>query len=405
MSGRKAPGRPRRSPLPVVSRQLTGSTQEGKSSSEGGLKTGRYAAMLRNAETETLTTTFLSEAGPPAGTDTVVVRLKGRRADVKRRPQPGDQFVRELIIEDLPPAGRFSITTQVSDVNSGEWLVKAEMLHRTGKASVGSGRDRANKPVPLRQASWSWRRWALSEAREAPVSTGVGAFAQRPAIIIGVWPALALVGTALAFALLAVISARVGMSVGPTLTVSMLAVVSGAIGAKAWYVVLKRNNRSWNGWCIQGFILALIVVTLAVVPQTSLSPGRFLDVITPPLFLGMAVGRIGCFFAGCCCGRPTSARWGICSSDRRVLTRRVPTQLMEAGLALTISLVTLLLLVKRAPNISDMVFVSALAAYTLVRQWLLQFRAERRRTSLGSGVIAAAAAMTLGGAIAMMVAG
>src|SRR5579884_3267225 len=47
----------------------------------------------------------------------------------------------------------------------------------------------------------------------------------------------------------------------------------------------------------------------------------------------MAVGRVGCFFAGCCGGPPTASRWGVWSSDQRVGACRIPTQLMELVLA------------------------------------------------------------------------
>lgn len=49
--------------------------------------------------------------------------------------------------------------------------------------------------------------------------------------------------------------------------------------------------------------------------------------MVPALTFGHAVGRIGCFLAGCCYGAPTTAWWGIHvhGFDRH------PTQLLEAG--------------------------------------------------------------------------
>ena len=34
-------------------------------------------------------------------------------------------------------------------------------------------------------------------------------------------------------------------------------------------------------------------------------------VTAPGLLVAMAVGRVGCFFAGCCGGPPTASRWGV----------------------------------------------------------------------------------------------
>jgi phosphatidylglycerol:prolipoprotein diacylglycerol transferase len=38
---------------------------------------------------------------------------------------------------------------------------------------------------------------------------------------------------------------------------------------------------------------------------------RTLDVLSPSLALGIFLTRIGCFFNGCCYGRPTDLPWGV----------------------------------------------------------------------------------------------
>jgi phosphatidylglycerol:prolipoprotein diacylglycerol transferase len=64
-----------------------------------------------------------------------------------------------------------------------------------------------------------------------------------------------------------------------------------------------------------------------------------LDVVAAPVALGHAIGRMGCFVAGCCYGKPTSLPWGvtftspvaerIAGTPLRVSLH--PTQLYEAG--------------------------------------------------------------------------
>lgn len=64
-----------------------------------------------------------------------------------------------------------------------------------------------------------------------------------------------------------------------------------------------------------------------------------LDVLAAPIALGHAIGRIGCFVAGCCYGKPTSLPWGVTFTSPIAETiagtpLRVslhPTQLYEAG--------------------------------------------------------------------------
>jgi phosphatidylglycerol:prolipoprotein diacylglycerol transferase len=63
------------------------------------------------------------------------------------------------------------------------------------------------------------------------------------------------------------------------------------------------------------------------------------DVFAPGIALGLVVGRFGCFFAGCCYGKPTSVPWAITFTDPFAAANvgtplnvpLHPTQLYEAG--------------------------------------------------------------------------
>src|SRR5437879_8448707 len=92
---------------------------------------------------------------------------------------------------------------------------------------------------------------------------------------------------------------------------------------------------------IQGFITGATLAAAILLVVLAVRLGVFLDATAPGLLLGMAVGRIGCFFAGCCGGPPTASRFGVWSSDQRMGARRVPTQLFEFGLALVLGLLVL----------------------------------------------------------------
>ncbi|HEY65432.1 MAG TPA: hypothetical protein G4O02_12775 [Caldilineae bacterium] len=60
-----------------------------------------------------------------------------------------------------------------------------------------------------------------------------------------------------------------------------------------------------------------------------ISLGRALDMAAPPAALGLAIGRLGCFAAGCCYGRPTDSWLGMYLPDENgVWMTRYPTQLM-----------------------------------------------------------------------------
>ena len=105
----------------------------------------------------------------------------------------------------------------------------------------------------------------------------------------------------------------------PVLTawvISLVASVIGLAGAKLYYAVSQylqgeRSPRELaSGACIQGFVLcatASIIVGTANQRALPRTLGTVLDTTAPALLLGMAVGRWGCFLAGCCAGRPTAS--------------------------------------------------------------------------------------------------
>jgi phosphatidylglycerol:prolipoprotein diacylglycerol transferase len=175
-------------------------------------------------------------------------------------------------------------------------------------------------------------------------------------------------------------------------TVSLVAIVVGIVGAKVWFIVLHRHEHRIEGWCIQGFIAGATLAAAILLAVLDVPPGVFLDVTAPGLLLGLAVGRVGCFFAGCCGGTLTASRWGVWSSDQRVGARRIPTQLLESVLALSLGLLVLVAVVGHGPA-GGAFFVVGLAAYTLGRQGLLRLRAEPRKTRLGGLATSALAAL------------
>ena len=66
------------------------------------------------------------------------------------------------------------------------------------------------------------------------------------------------------------------------------------------------------------------------------------DTFAVPVAVGVAIGRVGCFAAGCCYGAPTSLPWGVRFARAGDLLARHPTQLYEAAFHLAMAGVLLL---------------------------------------------------------------
>ncbi len=335
-------------------------------------------------ETEALSVTHWFETEPEGQPYAATIRFTGRRIGVTGKPGAHDAFLKEETIPGIVPgSGRVSVTTLVPELQPGQWTVTADLVRRTtGAGSRQSAVTRTSGAHTLPRADWSWRRWALSTGPFVPVKTRMAPFVRLtrvPAVIHGSWSGLIAVGVVVGAIVHALLLARMNISVGSVLLVDLVAAVAGLGGAKLWYLVQRPRaaprQSIGDGWTVDGFVLAVPAVAVAL-RLLGLPVGDFFDAGTPALFFGIAIGRLGCFFTGCCAGRCTRSRWGVWSSDRRIGARRIPTQLLESGTGLLIGAATLLLVLRGGTGVDGTIFVAGFATYVLVRQFLLRLRAE-----------------------------
>lgn len=358
----------------------------------GGVASKKPAA---NVEPEALVATYWFDSEEVGKPYSATVRFTGRRVGITGNPKPHDRFVKDEEIELIVPgAGPVSITTTVPGLRPGRWMVDAQLI-----AKPGAARGRAKSARQLAPASWSWRRWALSSAPAGPLRTRwatLAPLASRPAVLPGIYTFLVAASGVVILGMQAAILTSRGASIGGALAATLLAAVFGLLGAKLWYAVLHpEESIIRGGWAVDGFLVIAPLAAAITMFIWQLPIGLILDATTPGLFVGVAVGRVGCFLTGCCSGRCTPSRWGIWSSDQRVGARRVPAQLLESGAGLLIGIVTLPLVLANALAVEGAVFVAAFAVYAVVRQLLLRLRSERRKDPRTLPLTAAAAALVV----------
>lgn len=155
-------------------------------------------------------------------------------------------------------------------------------------------------------------------------------------------------------------------------------IISGLIGARLLFVILNldyfsqhpleiilinRGGLVWYGGLLVS-IFSLWVFT-RIRKQDFLS---FLDFLAPYACIGQAFGRLGCFFRGCCYGKPTDSWLGIYFPiyDQVIY----PTQLLSV-LKLVIIFVILRLLSKKV-SFRGGIFFTYLMLYSLGR-FLIEF--------------------------------
>lgn len=334
--------------------------------------TDAACAPLDGLDRTSLGVTYWFEAPRDDACGPVSVRLRGRlqeRDDDAGTGRTSFDLV-ATVNEVVPGSGWQSITTRVADVASGRWEVTATPL-TVGPAAAGA----AARPRLARGSASGRTGFAMV----------VDALA--PGVWPGSWPALVGLGFLLGIVVQALLAPRLGLSWLPLAGATVVAGLLGLLGAKAYFLLThpaeRRRSLRAPGMSVQGFVIVAITVLVLATLVTGAPIGAVLDATAPGLFVGMAVGRLGCLFAGCCVGRPTASRWGIWSSDRQVGTRRIPVQLMESTLAAILAVLSAVAVATSPAAGTGLVLGAGFAAYLIGRQLLFPLRAAARVTTYG----------------------
>jgi len=97
--------------------------------------------------------------------------------------------------------------------------------------------------------------------------------------------------------------------------------ITAIIGSRVFYIILNLKYYMhhplemvmiWRGGLVfyGGFILAFATCFLYL-KRYNLPFLKTCDILMPGLAIGQCIGRFGCFFAGCCYGKPTDLPWAI----------------------------------------------------------------------------------------------
>jgi len=176
-----------------------------------------------------------------------------------------------------------------------------------------------------------------------------------------------------------------------------IAFVGALLGAKLLYLIvswpemgttfaerLQNAVRDFRyGFVFFGGAIVAIIATIVYLKKKKLPILQTADFYIVALPLGHAIGRIGCFLAGCCHGKPTDLPWGIIFTDPHSLVAPHylgkplhPTQLYEVILNL-ILFFTLQHFYKK-PHKDGAILAFYLAGYALIRFFVEFFRGDFR---------------------------
>ena len=181
---------------------------------------------------------------------------------------------------------------------------------------------------------------------------------------------------------------RAGLDSARVLIAMLLLVIPGLVGARLlfvalhWRVYRRERRRIWEasdgGAAMLGGLLPIVVLSVPLLGALEIPLGGFWDVAAFTCVIGLLFARVGCLLHGCCGGRETDGWLALRLPDHRgVWRRRVPTQILEGGLALLLLAGAVWLWQQRL--VPGAVFLGVVAAYAGGRLVLQPMRSTQDR--------------------------
>ncbi len=208
---------------------------------------------------------------------------------------------------------------------------------------------------------------------------------------------------ATAFLLALVMAARLGARDGlpreRIYDLGLWLLLAAIIGSKVLLLVVEPEYRA-NPWALlsldflrsggvfYGGFIAAVATAYVLVRRYKLPWWQTADACAPAIALGNAIGRQGCFAAGCCWGKPTNLPWGVAFTERAHEITGVPlgvhlhpTQLYESFATFIFFL--LLVWLHRRKKFNGQVILTYAVLYAVMRFTVEFFRADQRGDIFG----------------------
>jgi phosphatidylglycerol---prolipoprotein diacylglyceryl transferase len=194
-------------------------------------------------------------------------------------------------------------------------------------------------------------------------------------------------------------------------------VLAGILGAKILYITLDwRSGHVYGqnlreiftfdtlqaGGVFSGGLVAAFVVAWWFLRKHHMPALATCDAFAPGLAMGHAIGRVGCFAAGCCYGKATDHFWGVTFTNPLAAQlvgtplghALEPTQLFESAAELGIFF--LLTWMFKRKKFDGQIFGAYLFLYGIARFFLEFIRDDPGRGSVFGGVLSGTQLIAIG---------
>lgn len=175
-------------------------------------------------------------------------------------------------------------------------------------------------------------------------------------------------------------------------------VLSAIIGSRLLYIIVEFKSfvsaplemiKIWKGGLVfYGGLILAVLVTILYIKRYRIPLWTTMDILAPSLAIGQVFGRIGCFFAGCCYGRPANGHFAITFTNPDSLAPLYvplhPAQLYEAVAVFVIFLV--LWAIRRAKQFEGRLVWVYLMMYSGARFLIENYRGDPRGKVFGNAL-------------------
>lgn len=136
--------------------------------------------------------------------------------------------------------------------------------------------------------------------------------------------------------------------------IGIYGVIGGFVGAKILYVIVEfktfikdpKSVLGSEGFVVYGGIIAGFLTAIVYCRIKKLYFLEYFDLAVASISMAQGFGRIGCFLAGCCYGRPTDSVFGVVFPEDSLAPagiKLIPTQLISAAGDFAIAIILIIL--------------------------------------------------------------
>jgi phosphatidylglycerol:prolipoprotein diacylglycerol transferase len=215
-------------------------------------------------------------------------------------------------------------------------------------------------------------------------------------------------GFLIALKVAAVRGRKFGVEANLMMDLGLYILLSALVGAKLLLLVVDWEHYRHDplslirsGGVFYGGLVAAVLTSIWFFRKHHLSVWLMTDILAPSVALGHAIGRLGCFTAGCCYGKPTSVPWAVTFTDpyaREIVGVPLnislhPTQLYES--LVEFALFGFLLFLAGRKRFDGQIFWTYVLGYSTARFIIEFFRGDLERGFVFGGALSTSQVIAL----------